>query len=489
MALANPRITIPFIGGTKRSRSAVVNDQRTVNLMTAIKGEGAKAPRVLETPPGIVDDGSVGDGPIRTAQMVRSAIRGSGTDLYGVWGQKLIAQTVTTGNIEVGTLNANPGRVEIAGGRNYIALVDGTDGYTYDGTTFAQIADPDFPSGATHIRYIDGFFVANDPATDNWYISALEDPTVWNALDFDAAAVKPDAATACETTQSLLWIFGPQSAQPYYNDGNPDFPYRLALSGVTDNGILAPYSVRQSDDGIFYLATTPQGGRFVYQLQGMQGQVVTGDEEEDLLQTVIDPTTAYGFIYKQAGKSFYCLQLGATGGADARDSITMVYNIKARVWETRELQDGSAWRVGGVGVLNNQVYAGSRLGSRQLRLDLNNYQDSGQELVRRRRTQIYHVNNLEMDWQELVIDVETGVGTGDGTIAEDPTIRLRYWVEDVGDWSDYLDAPLGKIGETFRRVVYHNLGSGRERVFEIVCSDAVPLTLINAYARVEVLDD
>lgn len=489
MAIAGQRLELPFIGGTKRSRSAQVNDQRTVGLMTAIKGEGAKARRVLETAPGIRDLNSIGDGACRTAQMVSSKIRGT-LDLYGVFGTKLVAQTITTGNIEVGTLNTNPGRVEIAAGRNYIALVDGTDGYYYDGTNpFAQITAPAFPSGATHIRYIDGFFVTFDPATDNFFISGLEDPTTWNALDFEAAAVKPDAVNAIEVTESRLWVYGPESAQPYYNDGDPDFPYQLALSAVNDYGVLAPYSVRKSPEGIFYLATTPQGGRFIIHTAGDQAMVISGDEEEDLLQTVVDPEDAYAFIYKQAGKSFYCLQLGQTLGDDPRDSVTMIYNMKARAWESRELSDGSAWRVGGVGVLDNQLYAGSRLGARQLRLDLDYYQDSGQELIRLRRTQVFHTMEYLMDWWEIVIDVETGVGTGDGTANEDPYIQLRYWLDEEADWSAWLSEPLGKQGESFQRVVFHQLGQGRHRTFEIRCTAAVPLTLINAFARVEILEE
>ena len=233
---------------------------------------------------------------------------------------------------------------QIARGRSYIMIVDGTDGYTYDGTTFAQITDADFPgqTGAgspTHCVYIDGFFIVNDALTDNFFISAVEDPTSWNALDFDAAAVAPDAALALASTESILWVIGDETAQGYYNSGNPDFPYEIILSATQEVGILAPYSIAESDDGIFYLATTPEGGRFVYQIKGQSGRVITGDEQEAFLQTVTDPGDAYGFIYKQAGKSFYVLQLSATTGNYAKTSSTLIYNIKANAWETRELLD------------------------------------------------------------------------------------------------------------------------------------------------------
>lgn len=492
------RIQVPLIGGEAVSRSVVVNNQETVNFISAVKGRGAKAPIVLETAPGYVDLGTVGTGPIRTAQMVSSGIRAAATknDLYGVYGSELIAHTFDIGNLVIGTLNAGGERVVMARGRDYIMLVDGTDGYTYDGTTFAQITDLDFPGQSgpgrpTHCLYLDGFFIVNDAETDNFFISAVEDPTSWNALDFAAAAVAPDAALAMAATESILWIFGDETAQAYYNSGNPDFPYDIILNATQEVGILAPYSIAESDDGIFYLATTPEGGRFIYQISGQAGKVVSHDEQEEFLNSLVDPEDAWGFIYKQAGKSFYCLQCGESAGklnTPGRTSTCLVYNIKAGAWETREIQDGTAWRAGGHGILDNRNIVGSRLQGRFGELDLNDYQDSGQEMIRRRRTQVFHVNRKSIDFWALEIDFES---TPDGTIAlgEGAQIKMRYSNDAGRTWSDWLQEDLGGIGETFHRVIWEQLGSGRERVFELEMSDAANLTLIAAYAEISMTTD
>lgn len=488
------RITIPFVGETAVSRSVSVNNQATVNFMQAVKSRGAKSTYVLEPAPGLVDRAALGNGPIRSSKMVSSVIRGAGKELYGVYGTKLMAQTVSSGNIEIGTLDSNPGRVHMARGRNYIAMVDGVSGYTYNGTTFAKITSLDFPGNfvpagkPTHMDYIDGFFVVNDANTDNFYISGLEDPTSWNALDFEAASVAPDNALAHIATESLLWIFGEETGQAYYNNGDPDFPYEIILSATQDVGILAPDSLAKSDAGIFFLGTTPEGGRFVYRINGQAGRIITNDEQENFLLSVTDPTDAYGFIYQQGGKSFYVLQLSATSGDDPRPSSTLIYNIKAGSWESRELQDGSAWRAGGHGILGGKNIVGSRLQARNLELDLNNYTDAGEEMVRIRRSLIYHKDNHLMEWWALVIDVQGGVGTQSGQ-GIDPVILMRYSDDGGQTWSSYLVGKIGKIGDTMRRVVFHNLGQGRNRVFEIRISDPVPITIIGAYAEVEVLRD
>ena len=486
------KVTIPFVGGTAVDRTVNVNNQATVNFMQAVKGAGAKSPYVLETAPGLVPRATVGDGPIRTSRMVNSSIRGEGEELYGVFGTRLIAQTVSAGNIEIGTLEPGTNRVSIARGRTHIMLVDGERGYTYDGTTFAQITDLDFPGISddglpTQCVYIDGFFVVVDSATDNFFISeGREDPTNWNALDFGASAVAPDNALAVAATESLLWIFGIESAQAFYNSGNPDFPYDIVLTATQEVGCLAPDSVAESDDGIFYLATTPEGGRYVYQIQGQSGRVVSQDEQEAFLDTVTDPTDAYGFIYKQAGKSFYVLQLSGNTGPDGRTSSTLIYNIKAGAWETRELLDGTAWRIGGHGILGNTNIGGSRLQGQTFELSLTSYTDAGQEMIRRRRTQVYHVNNMLMDWWSIVLDLSTATTP---LLTADPEIKLRYSDDHGQTFSDWLFEPLGRIGETMHRVVFWKLGISRNRIFEIECSEDLPLTVVAAYAEVEVLGD
>jgi hypothetical protein len=483
------RIQIPIIGGQAVSRSVVVNNQATINFIQAIKGQGAKAPIVLETAPGYVDRGMVGDGPIRTGLMVNSRIRPASVagELYGVYGSKLIAHTSNIGNLEIGTLTGLGlgDRVRMARGRQYIAMVDGVNGWTFDGTTFAQITDLDFPGQAgpgapTFMVYLDGFFIVNDALTDNFFISAVEDPTSWNALDFEAASVAPDNSLAMASQVSLLWIIGDETAQAYYNSGNPDFPYDIVLNATQEVGILAPQSLADSDDGIFYLATTPEGGRFVYQIQGQAGRVITQDEQEAFLDSLVDPQDAYGFIYKQAGKSFYVLQVGPSPG---KVTSTLIYNIKANAWETREINNGEAWRVGGVGVLVNDNIAGSRLQGRFGELDLNNFQDSGQEMIRTRRTQVFHVLNKSIDFWRLIVDVQGGIGNA---TSPNPILRMRYSDNAGQTWSNWLAAEVGGQGEYFRRVNYDQLGSGRNRVFELELSDAVNLTIIGAYAEITV---
>jgi len=472
--------TIRILGGSNKDKAISVNNQLTENLMTAKKGMDAKSPVVLESAPGRNELGTAGNGACRSPKMI--PWQGA---TYAVFGNKLVSITSTYVVTEIGTLNTSSGTVIIDRGRNYIMLVDGTNGYTYDGTTFATITDLDFPgvssgSAPTHCSYLDGAFIVHDPSTDNFYRSDSEDPTSWNALNFEAASVAPDGVLANVATESILYIVGELTTQPYYNDGNADFPYAVYLSGVVEVGAAAKYSVAESDDGIFFIATTPEGGLFVYRMIGTQGMVISGDEQDGELAQISNISTAVGFIYKQAGKSFYVLQFPS-------NQLTLVYNITAGVWENRST-NGGQWDVGGHGIAGQTNIVGSRVDARFYELSLFHYKDGDHPLIRKRRTQITHANNHAIDYHELIIDFEPGVGLASGQ-GENPICLLRYSNDAGRTWSNYLQSSIGKQGEFSARARFTQLGSGRNRVWEISVSDPVPVVIKTAYASATVLAD
>lgn len=487
------RQTIKLVGPQAQDSAVSVSNQETVNFQVEGKGTGAKAPQVLETIAGARFRQLAGDGPCRSPEMIAWADPVSNVkQLYGVFGGDFVAINGSFGVTVIGAMTNTTGIARIARGRNFIMVVDNDSAFTYDGTTFAAITDLDFPTNfvpaktVTHVVYLDGFFIVNEGDSDNFYISALEDPATWNALDFDAASVAPDNSLAIAASESILYIVGDETMQPYYNSGDADFPYEVYLNAVSEHGILAPQSIAESDAGVFYLGTTPEGGRFVVQIQGTALKVITHDEQEVLLGKLVSPETAYGFIFQLSGKAFYVLQLDP----GLPSQFTLSYNIRSENWERRALQDGSAWRAAGHGVINNQNVIGSRLAGQIGTLEPEIYQDFGQQLIRRRVTEVFHDNNHLIDWWELVVDCDSGVGLVVGPDEDtDPQIRMRYSDTNGKTWSAVLEEPIGKAGEFERRAVFRNLGQSRQRVWEIEFSANVPLTIINLHAILTVNDD
>ena len=97
--------------------------------------------------------------------------------------------------------------------------------------------------------------------------------------------------------------------------------------------------------------------------------------------------------------------------------------------------------------------------------------------------QVIYAEGQRAFHDRLEIVMETGVGltTGQGVA---PEVMLEY-SDDGG--STYVSMPnrsLGALGKRENRVVWHNLGSSRQRVYRAAISDPVKVTLTDTQLEV-----
>src|SRR6185312_2041735 len=90
----------------------------------------------------------------------------------------------------------------------------------------------------------------------------------------------------------------------------------------------------------------------------------------------------------------------------------------------------------------------------------------------------------EKNWirhDRLQLDMDTGLGVVVGGVPGEPQIALR-WSDDGGrTWSNEHLAGAGKLGEYKKRVIWRRLGSSRDRIYEIVSTDATPWRIVEGY--------
>ena len=469
------RTTIPLLGPDYSERSTNVNAQRTINLWPRLQKPGSKSVLALYPTPGLTQLCYAGNGPNRGNGVVfqDKAFMVSGNGLYSI-------DTSGT-SLLIGTLNTSGGRVHMVAGRDYLMLVDGTDGWTYNGTAFAQITDVDFPAGVTHVAYLDGYFIVNEGDSDQFWISSNEDPTAWNALDFAAATAKPDNTFALATTNKDLYIFGLNSIEIYYNSGNPDFPLTRYTGGVVDFGIRAPNSLVEGSAGLFFLATAEEGGVAIVQIDGFQAQNISDDIGYQLtkMTTVND---AEGMFYRFGERSYYQITFPTEGK-------TFEYIIEDGLWVERKTYGLTRYEV------NGHIYLGTKnifgqydTGGNYYYANLTGYDDDGTPIERIRVTQPIHQDGRRITFSQLVLEVQSGVGTVTGQGAN-PLVMMRYSDDGAHTWSNELTGSMGSIGEYNAIVQWDKLGQSTSRIFEFRITDPVETIIINAYARVVVHND
>ena len=461
-----PRIFAPLAGPHIEGRSLIANDQRCVNLYVKPEGPGGKTPAGLYRTPGLKYLVSSGPGPCRSNGVVFQ------DKAYFVSGNKLVAIDENFNGSEVGTLLTSQGRVSMARGWDHLLLVDSVAGYTYDGVTLTKIADPDFPE-CDHACWTGHHYITAKRGTNQFYVSALNDPTSWFALGFASAEAQPDVLIVPWAFQGLLILMGDETTELYRQTGNADFPFDPVMGMVVEYGIHAPWSVATVDNFLFFLGKSANGGPVAMMATGQIPTPISTPDLEDTWRKYRTIDNAVAFAYRQGGHTFYVITFPSGGE-------TWCYDVTTGYWHQRSSYELGYHRAGGHVFFQDQHILGDFENERFYTYDFDTYRDGDDPLVWIRRAPVIcdPQGNRTMFFDRLELIVETGLGltTGQG---KDPQVMLR-WTNDGKTWGNELWRSMGKRGEYRTRVVWSRLGKGRHRVFEVSGSDPVPVALLGA---------
>jgi hypothetical protein len=500
----------PILGSSYVVRSVNAADNRMVNLFPEIIPEGGKEPAFLNRAPGLKLLNTVGIGPIRGLWAFSpddgTAFVISGTELYKI-NNNYVA--VLIGSVS----GAGPVSMADNGTQLFIAC-DGPS-FIYNAATgaFGQITDPDFP-GAVTVAYLDGYFVFNQPNSQKLWVTQLLDGTSIDPLDFASTEGSPDGLLAVVSNFREVWAFGTNSIEVWYDSGATDFPLQRIQGAFNELGCAAPYSVAKMDNGLFWLGRDRRGQGIVYRANGYTGQRISTHAVEWQIQQYANMSDAIGYTYQQDGHSFYVLVFPTA-------NTTWVYDVATQAWHERAgFVNGEFTRHRGncQMAFNNKILIGDFENGNVYAFDLTDYSDNGgiQKWLRTWRALPTGQNNLKRTAQHsLQLDIESGVGlngyvinetiylqteddqyliteNGDYLISDDttpvtqgsdPQVMLR-WSDDGGHtWSNEHWAPIGKIGEYYRRVFWRRLGMTlklRDRVYEVSGTDPVKIDIMGA---------
>ena len=500
----------PILGSSYVARSVNAADNRMVNLFPEIIPEGGKEPAFLNRAPGLKLLNTIGTGPIR-GLWAFSPNDGVGFVISGNQLYKINSSYVAT---LIGFV-AGTGPVSIADNGTQVFIACNGVSYIYNNATngFGQITDPDFP-GAVTVAYLDGYFVFNEPNSQKLWVTQLLDGTSIDPLDFASTEGSPDGLLAVVSNFREIWAFGTNSIEVWFDSGATDFPLQRIQGAFNELGCAAPYSIAKMDNGLFWLGRDRRGQGIVYRANGYTGQRISTHAVEWQIQQYADMSDAIGYTYQQDGHSFYVLVFPTA-------NTTWVYDVATQAWHERAGWDNGIFtrhRGNCQMAFNNKILIGDFENGNVYAFDLTDYSDNNgvQKWLRTWRALPTGQNNLKRTAQHsLQLDIESGVGLNGSMIAEniylltendeylitesgdyligeettpvtqgsDPQVMLR-WSDDGGHtWSSEHWAPIGKIGEYYKRVFWRRLGMTlklRDRVYEISGTDPVKIDIMGA---------
>ena len=320
----------PILGSSYVARSVNAADSRMVNLFPEVVPDGGKEPAFLQRCPGLRLVATVGDGPIRGMWKF-------GDFLYVASGGKLYRADGNFAVTELGLINGS-GPVSMSDNGTQLFVACNPDAFIYNASTgvFAQITDVDFP-GAVTVGYLDGYFVFNEPDSQRFWVTSLNDGTQIDPLDFASAEGNPDNIVSLMVDHREVWLFGNNTIEVWYNAGLADFPLARIDGAFMETGCLAPYSVAKLDNSVFWLGSDARGNGIVYRNNGYNAQRVSTHAVEWQIQQYNVLNDAIGYSYQQDGHSFYVL-IFPTANA------TWVFDVATGAWHERAAWDGVQYR-------------------------------------------------------------------------------------------------------------------------------------------------
>lgn len=464
---------VPLFGSGIYGKSYIVTRQRRLNVYFENRQDGDKSRVVIYGTPGLMEAFRVGNLPVR-------GMLGTQSNLFCVSANQF--QHLNSGFFQVfsGGINSTFGLVSMATSNAQVVIADGTAGYLYNtGAHTLATQAASFPTAARTVTFASGFFVAEQPGTQQFWVSNFNDGSVWNSLAFASASAYPDLILAVDNLGGNLVTFSEQHGEFWQNSGLTPQPFTPILSAAHEYGLAAIFSRAHVQDSIIFLAQTRQGQVTFVRLLGFRPMLISNPDLDNIINSFSTVSDAVGFSYAIDRHQFYQVTFPSANRSFLFDTETDLWSevqTGPAVNPVRHIANLSAYVAGKTYVsdhASNQIYA----------LSPTAYTDNGVPIVREIVTR--HVTSAFNRFRvsSLYLDMETGVGlqTGQGST---PQIMLQYSKDNGRSWSAERWVSLGNVGQYMTRVMWRRFGSTRDATFRIRMSDPVKFVIAEGAMKV-----
>lgn len=464
-------MSVPFAIQHYRHRSLPVSSQRVINWFAEAQPTDATARVVMLPTPGLVEFANVAlSGPIRG--MCAMADR-----LYVVADDRVYRVAPTGGSANIGMITPG-GPVSMATNGTQVITVVPETGEAWTNTRFGAltpITDGDFLP-AISVDVLDGYAVFVKQDSQEFFISALNDATSYDALDFASAEAAPDNLVTVKRVQKYLWLFGEQTTEIWESSGGDLFPFLRSQGMFIQRGCAAAFSVVSAFGRVFWLGDD----LVVYMNQDIEPVRISTHPIEQEISGYGGIQNAVAWAYEQEGHQFYVLTFPL-------DSVTWVFDLRTGVWHERSSFGYDGWRVP-LGVeFAGGTFGGDARSGQLWRIDPVARRDGDVEIIRMLTGTSIHSDRKRVRHKSVEMHMETGVGlaTGQGS---DPLVWLEMSDDSGRTWSNSRYASIGRMGAHQQRARWTRLGAARDRVYRLAVSDPVGTAIIGIEIAAEPLD-
>ncbi|TXG86346.1 MAG: hypothetical protein E6R13_00670 [Spirochaetes bacterium] len=280
--------------------------------------------------------------------------------------------------------------------------------YLYDVnniTTPFQVLNIDFVPGK--IEYQNGYFIANSIGTSQWRLSAVNDGTLWpfdaqHVADIETKASNCTAIVRNPSGSNLLFVFGTNCVEMWFDAGLQIFPYQKNQSFNIDYGVINPSTIAAIDNMVVWLAQNEKAGFRIMYSTGSNVEQITTDGIAYFISKLTKPNDCDAFIFNLDNHIFYQINWYT-------DNVSLMYDFSNNRFYhvTDENQNHHIARA--IVNLNNRYYFVSKDTNKIYSMSSDYTQYDGKEIPRIRITKTFRRKNQRaFKVKEFGLTIEQG---------------------------------------------------------------------------------
>src|SRR5580698_2608142 len=333
------RKDFPIVGSFHEDIVTKINAERTINMYEVDFPEGKKQ-SYLHPTPGKLQIATFTGGAAGRASFVFGIA--SNIFTYFVVGATIYRMDTSLVPVVLAAnfFTTTTGYVAISANQSQVIFMDGIKCYLFNTTTNVGMDNTaNLPAGFAplDVDFMDGYFILISNSTgqqNKFYISALNDGTMWAILDFALINSRPTVLNGVAVLKRRIFFFGLTKSEVWQDAGFADFPFRRDNNLLLEHGVIAINSIDEGFELMFYLSGDANGVGSIMMVYGTSPEPISTPQMDEKIQMFTNPSDAIGFVYKINGQIFYQISFQA-------DNHTFVYNVNTKKWHEQQVLNGN----------------------------------------------------------------------------------------------------------------------------------------------------
>lgn len=487
-----PRTPLPLGFSFYQSESSPFAGQRCVNWIPVVAESAALSTRALFQPPGLKifkESTVIGN---------RGGIPANGVP-YFVNGNSLISLSVSGVETIHGTIEGS-GRVSLAvnaknadtGSQFIVIVVPGGKSYAFATVTniLTEITDTDFLTSDT-VFFSDGFFIFSASDGSVFFVSRLNDPLTYDALDRGTAEISPDNIAAIHVNHNEVFVCGDNTIELFDRILGAGFPYQRIEGANIQKGVHAKFSLVEFDNTFCFAGGGLNEKTAIWKVTGSSSATkISTDAIDSEIQkfTRDEISDAFALTYARHGQFLAIF----TFESERIPSRTFFYNATAsallgqHVWgefQTGLDREGNRFRVESIVSAYGKLLVGDQTTGIIGEIDDNTLTHYGDPILRKMITAPFSQDGIAIMAGEFEATFQAGVGLTNNIA---PVVQMRVSDDGGHTFNSITERSIGKIGEYGQRSIWRRQGRFPvARRIELSITDPVKANLIRLAATPE----